>query len=144
MKLNEIIKKHGYKNDTVRICEYLGFSDTEQLKAAKFFAQIESYSPIPFLGVGISNNDCTWKLCSVVDEESELFSVDYGYKITLTICDGIGCGNRRYYQCDFLSLLKHGCIIYCSNPKQHVEHTTWYEPFYKDLCVVHEADVVVD
>lgn len=29
MKISELIKSEGYKNSTVRICEFLGFSDTD-------------------------------------------------------------------------------------------------------------------
>ena len=65
MKISELIKSEGYKNSTVRICEFLGFSDTDQLKRAKFFAIQETYSPIPILGVSISNGDPTWRLCEV-------------------------------------------------------------------------------
>ena len=66
MKISELIKSEGYKNSTVRICEFLGFSDTDQLKRAKFFAIQETYSPIPVLGVG----DPTWRLCEVDNNES--------------------------------------------------------------------------
>lgn len=65
MKISELIKSKGYKNSTVRICEFLGFSDTDQLKRAKFFAIQETYSPIPVLGVSINNGDPTWRLCEV-------------------------------------------------------------------------------
>lgn len=65
MKISELIKSEGYKNSTVRICEFLGFSDTDQLKRAKFFAIQETYSPIPVLGVSINNGDPTWRLCEV-------------------------------------------------------------------------------
>ena len=39
MKIEKLIERDGYKNDTVRICEFLGFADTEQLKEARFFSK---------------------------------------------------------------------------------------------------------
>lgn len=81
MKISELIKSEGYKNSTVRICEFLGFSDTDQLKRAKFFAIQETYSPIPVLGVSINNGDPTWRLCEVDNNVRDLYSVDEGYKI---------------------------------------------------------------
>ena len=104
MKISELIKSEGYKNSTVRICEFLGFSDTDQLKRAKFFAIQETYSPIPVLGVSINNGDPTWRLCEVDNNVRDLYSVDEGYKIRLKICNEFG--GRTYYQSDFLSLLK--------------------------------------
>lgn len=113
MKISELIKSEGYKNSTVRICEFLGFSDTDQLKRAKFFAIQETYSPIPVLGVSINNGDPTWRLCEVDNNVRDLYSVDEGYKIRLKICNEFG--GRTYYQSDFLSLLKSGHIVYCPN-----------------------------
>ena len=46
MKIKDIIEAKGYETDTVRICKFLGFDDTNQLKGAKFFSQEQSYSPI--------------------------------------------------------------------------------------------------
>lgn len=109
MKISELIKSKGYKNSTVRICEFLGFSDTDQLKRAKFFAIQETYSPIPVLGVSINNGDPTWRLCEVDNNVRDLYSVDEGYKIRLKICNEFG--GRTYYQSDFLSLLKSGHIV---------------------------------
>lgn len=145
MKLNALIEKRGYKTDTVRICEFLGFDDTNQLKNAKFFSQEESYSPIPIPGLCMSNGDMTWRLCKVVDnEEEELYSVDYGYKIRLEICDGSGHGGHLYYQSDFLSLLKSGDIIYYEGDgSAHIEHIKWGEEISKGVLLIHEADVIV-
>lgn len=118
MKISELIKSEGYKNSTVRICEFLGFSDTDQLKRAKFFAIQETYSPIPVLGVSINNGDPTWRLCEVDNNVRDLYSVDEGYKIRLKICNEFG--GRTYYQSDFLSLLKSGHIVYCPDEIKHI------------------------
>ena len=144
MNINELIEKKGYENDTVRICKFLGFTDTEQLKSAKFFSQEETYSPIQILGLSMSNGDCTWRLCKIVDSDEKLYSVDYGYKFRLEICDGSGYGGRLYYQSDFLSLLRSGDIIYtedCDNV--HIEHVKWAEGLSNNVFVIHEADIVV-
>lgn len=72
MKISELIKSEGYRNSTVRICEFLGFSDTNQLKRAIQ----ETYSPIPVLGVSINNGDPTWRLCEVDNNVRDLYSVE--------------------------------------------------------------------
>lgn len=144
MKLHELIERDGYKNDAVRICEFLGFTDTEQLKEARFFSQEESYTPICALGLAISNGDWTWRLCRIVDSNEELYSIDYGYKFRLEICDGKAQGGRLYYQCDFLSLLKQGTILYVEKGSNaHIEHIKWAEELCNGVCLIHEADVVV-
>lgn len=81
MEISKLVEAKGYKNSTVKICEFLGFSDTDQLKRAKFFAIQETYSPIPVLGISINNGDPTWRLCEVNNDVDELYSVDEGYKI---------------------------------------------------------------
>ena len=90
MKIKDIIEAKGYETDTVRICKFLGFDDTNQLKGAKFFSQEQSYSPILIPGLCMSNGDCTWRLCQLNDGDCELYSIDYGYKFQLEICDGRG------------------------------------------------------
>ena len=117
MEINKLIEVKGYKNSTVRICEFLGFSDTDQLKKAKFFAIQETYSPIPIPGISINNGDPTWRLCEVNNDVNKLYSVDEGYKICLKVCNEYG-GNT-YYQSDFLSLLKSGHIIYCPDESKY-------------------------
>lgn len=142
MKISDIEKTKGYKTDTCRICEFLGFDDTDQLKGAKFFSQEESYSPIPFIGWSMSNGDMTWRVCQVVDSDQELYSVDYGYKLILEICDGTGQGRHKYYQSDFYSLLQAGLILPYEEGK-HIEHIKWMEPLTDYISIVHEADAVV-
>ena len=146
MNIKDLEEVVGYKNYTVCICEYLGFEDTEELKKAKFFSQEQSYSQLPFFGgkLSISNGDFTWRLCRIDNDVPELFSVDYGYKLKLRICDNSGVGSHLYYQFDFLQLLKEGLIIPCKDESQHIEHITWEE--YVDNSswkLVHEADVLV-
>lgn len=145
MKIEELTKRDGYKNDAVRICELLGFTDTEQLKDARFFSQEQSYTPIPYIGLSMSNGDYTWRLCKIVDDEDELYSIDYGYKFRLEICDGNGQGGRLYYQCDFLSMLEDGFIIYVKDGSNaHIEHIKWASELCNGVYVIHEADVVVE
>ena len=74
MEISKLVEAKGYKNSTVKICEFLGFSDTR----AKFFAIQETYSPIPVLGISINNGDPTWRLCEVNNDVDELYSVDDG------------------------------------------------------------------
>lgn len=143
MKIADIIKVKGYETDTVRICKFLGFTDTEQLKGAKFFSQEESYSPIPIPGLCMSNGDYTWRLCQLNDGDCELYSIDYGYKFQLEICDGSGYGRHLYYQSDFLSLLEEGFIIYAGDGKGHIEHINWAEKICDNVFIIHEADIIV-
>lgn len=143
MKIADIIKVKGYETDTVRICKFLGFTDTEQLKGAKFFSQEESYSPIPIPGLCMSNGDYTWRLCQLNDGDCELYSIDYGYKFQLEICDGSGYGRHLYYQSDFLSLLEQGFIIYAGDGKGHIEHINWAEKICDNVFIIHEADIIV-
>ena len=143
MKIADIIKAKGYETDTVRICKFLGFTDTEQLKGAKFFSQEESYSPILIPGFCMSNGDCTWRLCQLNDGDCELYSIDHGYKFQLEICDGSGYGKHLYYQSDFLSLLESGLIIYAGDGKGHIEHIKWAEKLCDNVFLIHEADIIV-
>lgn len=142
MKLNNLIEQKGFENDTVRICKFLGFTDTDQLKKAKFYSQEQSYSPIPILGLSVSNNDYTWRLCEISNDEPELYSVDHGYKLRLKICDGSGYGSNLYYQSDFYSLLQNGDILLAEN-NSHIEHIAWQEKITDFVCITHEADVLV-
>lgn len=144
MNINEIIKNKGYETDTVRICKFLGFTDTEQLKEARFFSQEQSYTPIPYVGISISNFNYTWRLCKIVDGDNKLHTIDYGYKFLLEICDGSGYGKHLYYQSDFLSLLEDGFIIYAKNENSHIEHIKWTEELIPNLFLIHEADIVVN
>ena len=145
MKIEELIERDGYKSDTVRICEFLGFNDTEQLKEARFFSQEQTYSPIPYVGLSISNGDYTWRLCKIVDGDNELHTIDYGYKFRLEICDGSGYGSHLYYQSDFLSMLRDGSILYVKDGSNaHIEHIKWADELCDGVYIIHEADVVVE
>lgn len=141
MEINKLIEAKGYKNSTVRICEFLGFSDTDQLKKTKFFAIQETYSPIPIPGISINNGDPTWRLCEVNNDVNKLYSVDEGYKICLKVCNEYG-GNT-YYQSDFLSLLKSGHIIYCPDEsKYEIKHIICAEKISNGAILIHEFDSV--
>lgn len=145
MKIEMLIERDGYKNDTVKICEFLGFTDTEQLKEARFFSQEQSYSPIPVIGWSVSNNDCTWRLCKIVDGDNEYHTIDKGYKFRLEICDGVNQGGRLYYQCDFLSMLKKRFIIHVKDGSNaHIEHIKWAEELCDGVYIIHEADVIME
>lgn len=98
MEISKLVETKGYKNSTVKICEFLDFSDTDQLKRAKFFAIQETYSPIPVLGISINNGDPTWRLCEVNNDVDELYSVDKGYKICLKVCNEHG-GKVTFFLC---------------------------------------------
>lgn len=143
MKLEKLIERDGYKNDTVRICEFLGFTDTEQLKGARFFSEEEGYVPTLIPGLYMNDGKYTWHLCELSDGDRELHTIDYGYKFRLNIIDGNGHGGHLYYQSDFLSLLKNGNIIYAGDGKCHIEHIKWMEKLCGNVFLVHEADVVV-
>lgn len=144
MKIEKLIERDGYKNDTVKICEFLGFTDTEQLKEARFFSQEQTYSPIPYVGLSMSNGDYTWRLCKIVDGDNELHTIDYGYKFRLKICDGSGYGSHLYYQSDFLSMLRDGTILYVKDGSNaHIEHIKWADELCDNVYVIHEADVVI-
>lgn len=134
MEISKLVETKGYKNSTVKICEFLDFSDTDQLKRAKFFA-------IPVLGISINNGDPTWRLCEVNNDVDELYSVDKGYKICLKVCNEHG-GNI-YYQSDFLSLLKSGHIIYCPDEsKYEIKHITCAEKISDGAILIHEFDSI--
>lgn len=140
-----MIGRDGYKNDTVRICEFLGFTDTEQLKEARFFSQEQTYSPIPYIGLSISKGDYTWRLCKIVEGDNELYTIDYGYKFRLEICDGSGCGGRLYYQSDFLSMLRDGAIFYIkAGSNAHIEHIKWADELCNGVYIIHEADIIME
>lgn len=133
MEISKLVEAKGYKNSTVKICEFLGFSDTDQLKRAKFFAIQETYSPIPVLGISINNGDPTWRLCEVNNDVDELYSVDEGYKI----CNEYGGKS------DFLSLLKSGHIIYCPDEsKYEIKHITCAEKISDGAILIHEFDSI--
>lgn len=141
MEISKLVETKGYKNSTVKICEFLDFSDTDQLKRAKFFAIQETYSPIPVLGISINNGDPTWRLCEVNNDVDELYSVDKGYKICLKVYNEHG-GNI-YYQSDFLSLLKSGHIIYCPDEsKYEIKHITCAEKISDGAILIHEFDSI--
>lgn len=72
MEISKLVETKGYKNSTVKICEF----HTDQLKRAKFFAIQETYSPIPVLGISINNGDPTWRLCEVNNDVDELYSIE--------------------------------------------------------------------
>ena len=134
MEISKLVETKGYKNSTVKICEFLGFSDTDQLKRAKFFAIQETYSPIPVLGISINNGDPTWRLCEVNNDVDELYSVDKGYKICLN-----EHGGNIYYQSD----LKSGHIIYCPDEsKYEIKHITCAEKISDGAILIHEFDSI--
>lgn len=133
MEISKLVETKGYKNSTVKICEFLDFSDTDPIQ--------ETYSPIPVLGISINNGDPTWRLCEVNNDVDELYSVDKGYKICLKVCNEHG-GNI-YYQSDFLSLLKSGHIIYCPDEsKYEIKHITCAEKISDGAILIHEFDSI--
>ena len=141
MKLESIVKRDGFISNPVRICKYLGFKDTDELKSAKFFSTEDSFTT--FFGcISISDGKYTVKVCEVVeDTSSDMYSIDHGYRIGLR-----PVGERHvhwYYQSDFYTLLKQGSIV----PYQEgdvIEHQMWKEQIPNTQAyIVHEADVLV-
>ena len=100
------------------------------------------------IGIGyakiLKNDEIKLTNFKVDDKENELYSVDYGYKIRLQICDGC-YGSHLYYQSSFLSFLKQGLIVYCPNEnKYQIEHIVCGEPLYRDVMLVHEFDALIE
>ena len=141
MKLEDIIKRDEVISYPVRICQYLGFEDTDELKSVKFFSEEDTYTTY-FGCISIADNKPTIQICEVVeDANDDLYSVDYGYRIGLRPIDGRHA--HWYYQSDFYTLLKQGSIV----PYQEgdvIEHQMWKEQIPNTQAyIVHEADVLV-
>lgn len=110
------------------------------IENVRFFTQMGQIETILPWGMDIvSGNKETWVECKV--DESWYEVVD-GYKITLRSLDG-RYTYEHYYQSDFESLVQSGNILIKENESSHVEHVKWAEPLCRDICVIHEADIVV-
>lgn len=106
----------------------------------RFFAQMERIEAILPWGMAmVSSNNTTWVECKI--DESR-YKVSEGYKLTLVSLDR-NYTYTHYYQSDFESLVKEGCILIKDNENEYVEHVKWSEPLCGNVCVIHEADVVV-
>ena len=141
MKLEDMIKRDEFISYPVRICKYLGFQDTDELKSAKFFSVEDSYTTY-FGCISISDNKPTVRVCEVEDANVDLYSVDYGYQIGLRPIGGRHI--HWYYQSDFYTLLKQRYIV-LYHDGDTIEHQVWKEPIPSTSAyVVHEADVLVN
>jgi hypothetical protein len=109
------------------------------IENVRFFAQMERIEAILPWGMAMtSSNNITWVECKI--DESR-YKVEEGYKLTLKSLDPNYTYNH-YYQSDFESLVKEGCILVKDNEADHIQHITWAEPLCGNIYVVHEADVV--
>ena len=106
----------------------------------RFFAQMDKIDFILPWGMAmVSSNNTTWVECKI---DEDRYKVSDRYKLTLVSLDQRYSYNH-YYQSDFESLVKEGCILIKDNENAHVEHVKWSEPLCGNVCVIHEADVVV-
>jgi hypothetical protein len=110
------------------------------IENVRFFAKMEKIDIILPWGLAMcSSNDTTWVECKIDEGQ---YKVKDGYKITLVSLDK-NYTYHHYYLSDFESLVKEGCILVKNNESDHIEHVKWEEPLCNNVCLVHEADVVV-
>jgi len=109
------------------------------IENVRFFAQMEQIEAILPWGMAmVSSNNTTWVECKI---DEDRYKVEEGYKLTLKSLDPRFTYNH-YYQSDFESLVKEGCILIKDNEDAYIEHIKWSEPLFGNVCVIHEADVV--
>lgn len=102
------------------------------------FAQMGKIEIATPFGFCLTSDKCTWTECRI--DESR-YKISDEYKITLRSLDP-AFTYEHYYQSDFMSLVECGLIIIKSSQNQKIEHVIWAEPFYNDICIIHEADIV--
>lgn len=104
----------------------------------RFFAQMNRIR-FAFGGLALCEFDnTTWVECKVNEDR---YKVEEGYKITLVPLDG-RFTSSHYYQTDFESLIRSGCIFVKDSEKDYVKHVKWAEPC-GSMLLIHEADMVV-
>ena len=109
------------------------------IENVRFFAQMEKIEAILPWGMAMTSaNNTTWVECKI--DESR-YKVEEGYKLTLVSLNKYYTYNH-YYQSDFESLVKEGCILIKVNDADRVKHIKWAESLCGNVCVIHEADVV--
>lgn len=104
------------------------------------FAQMERIEAILPWGMAMtSSNNKTWVECKI---DEKRYKVADGYKLTLVSLDP-NYTYDHYYQEDFESLVKSGHIIVKDNKDTYIKHVKWTETLCGNVCVVHEADIVM-
>jgi len=109
------------------------------IENVRFFAQMGQISAILPWGMAmVSNNNETWVECKINEDR---YKVEDGYKITLKALDP-RFTYEHYYQSDFESLVKSGCILLKEKGSTCVKHIRWVEPL-GNVLIMHEADIVM-
>ena len=91
------------------------------------------------------HNACnyTWKECEI---NQLLFTLNDRQTITLKPCNGIDTivyTSKTFTYQEFYGSIKTGTIIVKTNHFQHIDRVKWLEPLCTNVCLVHEADIVV-
>lgn len=107
-----------------------------------YFVEMRPSNIIPFIGWGYtcSSDREKWVECEIVEDR---YKVSDGYKVTLRSIE-FGYGQEHFYQSDFESLIKSGCILEKTSEKQHVELVHWYEKLTPTVNIEHSVYVVVE
>jgi len=74
----------------------------------RFYTEMEGYSPIPFIGWGMSNGKFKITEC-VLDESRYRFGDDY--KVGIKSIDENHVSSHNYYVSDFMSMINSGHIV---------------------------------
>lgn len=99
--------------------------------------KIETITPFGFCIV--NENENTWTECYI--DESR-YNVDDGYKITLRSVDP-HFSYEHYYQEDFESSIRDGCILIKESDSQCIKRISFIEPLCGCAFIRHEADIVI-
>lgn len=127
------------KRDFYGVSEFI--KENGGVENFRCFAQMRRIEMvIPFMGISVvSDSNMTWMECKI-DERH--YKVEDGYKITLVPLQE-GFAKEDFYQSDFMSLIRSGCIIPKESDDQHVERVHFIEPLCGSAYIVHEGDAVV-
>ena len=127
------------KRDFYGVSEFI--KENGGVENFRCFAQMRRIEMvIPFMGISVvSDSNMTWMECKI-DERH--YKVEDGYKITLVPLQE-GFAKEDFYQSDFMSLIRSGCIIPKESDDQHVEQVHFIEPLCGSAYIVHEGDAVV-
>ena len=110
-------------------------------KSKHYFVKMQPINIMSFIGWAYTSSldNEKWVECEIVEDR---YKVETGYKVTLQPINP-GYGREHYYQTDFDSLLKEGCILVKERETQHVELMKWYEYLTPTVNICHEAYMVV-
>ena len=109
----------------------------ENFRCFAQLAPIDMHTPFGFCIVG---DNYTWVECKINESR---YRVEDGYKISLEPIDREHFTWEHYYQSDFMSLIKSGCIIPKTKEDQSVQHVVMAEHLCGCVYLIHEADIVV-